>query len=351
MFKKLVKTVFPSVSSNRSFTPDYESFARTREEQLEEFVVETTGRQMQADTLPKAGPFYDYLFGNAERNIDQDPLSLFVAKKINELVMNPEALLSDLPVMPTSVAKVMSIIDKDDFDLQELLKLIQQEPSVAADVIKLANTAKYKRGDREITDLHKAFMCMGAEGLKNGVFQTYLNRFSASSNLYFKQFGQKIWQHSHNSAIYSQLLAEKFLPEDEVNTIYLVGLIRNLGAMVIFQLLVDAFKHVDPDSQPNSASFKLLMAEQSLNLTITIAKHWNLPPKIIEILAAQNKDNKQQVAGALCVYEANIISEAMSLFFGRRINAEIYQKYIDAKLTRPESKAFAVSLLPESINS
>ena len=351
MFKKLVKTVFPSVATDKGFTPDYESFERTRETQLEEFVTETTGRKLQGDALPKAGPFYDFLFGNAERDIDQDPLSLFVAKKINELVMTPTQLLSDLPVMPSSVAKVMSIIDKDDFDLQELLQLIQQEPSVAADVVKLANTPKYKRGDSEITDLHKAFMCMGAEGLKNGVFQTYLNRFTSSPSLYFKQFGQKIWQHSHNSAIYSQLLAEKFLPEDEVNTIYLVGLIRNLGAMVIFQLLVDAFKHVDPDSQPNSASFKLLMAEQSLNLTITIAKHWNLPPKIIDILTAQNKDDKAQVTGALCVYEANIISEAMSLFFARRINVEIYQKYIDAKLSRPESKAFAMSLLPEPINS
>lgn len=351
MFKKLVKSVFPSVASDQGFTPDYESFERGRDDQLEEFVSKTTGKKLQPDALPKAGPFYDYLFGNSQQQIDQDPLSLFVAQKINELVMNPEPMLDDLPVMPTSVAKVMSLIDEADFNLPELLKVIEQEPSVAADVIKLANTPKYKRGDREITDLHKAFMCMGAEGLKNGVIQSYVKRFTASSNLYFKQFGEKIWKHSYNSALYSQFLAEKYLPQDEVNTIYLVGLIRNLGAMIIFQLLVEAFKFVDPDAQPNSASFKLLMAEQSLNLTMTIAKYWNLPPKIIDILAAQNKDNKEQVVGALCVYEANIISEAMSLFFGKRINAEIYQKYINAKITRDESKAFALSLLPEPINS
>lgn len=351
MFKKLVRTVFPSVAKNKGFTPDYGSFERTREENLAEFVAETTGRQWQHNRLPTTPAFYDYLFGNSQQEIAQDPLSLYVANKINKLVLNPKTLIHELPVMPTSVIKVMSLIGQDDFDLPELLKLIKQEPSVAAGVIKLANTSRYKRGEQAVTDLHKAFMYMGAQGLKNGVIETYIKRFSVISNVYYKHFGEKIWQHSYHSALYSQLLAQQYLPEDEANTVYLVGLIRNLGTMVIFQLLVEAFKFVDPDATPNSASFKLLMAEQSLNLTMTIAKCWHLPAKIVDILAAQSKSNKAPVAGALCVYEANIISETMSLYRGNRIGAKAYQDTINAKLVRPDSKTFALSLLPELINS
>jgi len=350
MFKKLVKTVFPSIAADKGFTPDYSTFERERKvvDQDEEL---KPSKKLQAAAVPKAGPFYDYLFGESSLQTQQDPLSVFVANKINELILQPDTLLADLPVMPTSVAKVMSLIEADDFDLPALLKVIEQEASVAADVIKLANSPHYKRGDKQITDLHRAFMCMGATGLKDGVIQSYLKKFSASSGLYFKQFGEKIWVHSVNSAQYSQQLAEQYLSKEEANTVYLVGLLRNLGSMVIFQLMLEAFKHVDPDAQPNSASFKWLMAEQSLNLTITIAKHWQLPIKIIDILAAQSKDNKEQTPGALCVYEANIISQAKSLLDGKRISPETFEKYIESKSLRDNSKAFALSLLPEPINS
>ena len=349
MFKSLVKSVFSS-STNKGFTPDYESFERTRPKAQDAQDLELKN-QAQAPAIPKAGPFYDFLFGDSNQAHKQDPLSIFVSSKINEVILNPELLLQDLPVMPASVAKVISLLESDAFDLPDLLKVIEQEPVVAADVIKLANSVKYKRGDRQITDLHKAFMCMGAEGLKNGVLQSYVKKFSASSNLYFKQFGEKIWNHSFNSAQYSQQLAEHYLSREEANTVYLVGLLRNIGAMIIFQLMLEAFKHVDPDARPDSANFKWLMADQSLNLTIAVAKHWQLPNVIIEMLAAQGKDNRDLVPGALSVYEADIISQAKSLFDGRRIRADIYQKYTEAKLQRDYSKQFAMSLLPEPINS
>lgn len=350
MFKALVQSVFPSVASDQGLTPDYSSFERTRVDTSED-PLETQSNKLQAETIPKAGPFFDYLFGDASQQSEQDPLSLFVANKVNELIMQPQELLADLPVMPTSVATVISLLENKDFDLSELLHVIEQEPSMAADMIKLANSSKYKRGENQVTDLQRAFMCMGAEGLKEGVVQVFLRKFSASSNLYYKQFGEKIWKHSFNSAQYSQKLAEQCLSPEEVNTVYLVGLLRNLGTMVIFQLMIEAFKYVDPDAQPNSAAFKWLMAEQSVNLTITIAKHWQLPKKIIDILAAQTKDNKEQVPGALCIFEANITSEAMCLFEGKRISREVFIKYTETKLIRDFAKTFSLSLLPEPINS
>lgn len=355
MFKSLVQSVFPSMASKKDFTPDYSSFERSRvtsdEDPLAQPSCEQSSKKLQTDTIPKAGPFYDYLFGDSNQQVEQDPLSLYVANKVNDLIMQPQALLADLPVMPTSVATVISLLENPDFDLNELLDVIEHEPSMAADMIKLANTSKYKRGENQVTDLQRAFMCMGAQGLKEGVVQVFLQKFSASSNLYFKQFGEKIWAHSFNTAQYAQKLAETSLSPDQVSTVYLVGLLRNLGTMVIFQLMIEAFKYVDPDAQPNSASFKWLMSEQSVNLTITIAKHWQLPSKIIDILAAQAKDNKEQVSGALCIFEGNITSEAMCLFESRRIDADLFEKYTQTKLIRNFAKAFALSLLPEPINS
>ncbi len=350
MFKSLVQSIFPSVATEQEFTPDYTSFERSRVT-TEEDPLAIPSNKPQPNKIPKAGPFYDYLFGDSSQQLEQDPLSLYVANKINEIILQPQQLLEELPVMPTSVATVVSLLEDTEFNLDELLKVIEQEPSMAADMIQLANSTKYKRGDKQVTDLQRAFMCMGAEGLKEGVIQVFLQKFSASSNLYFKQFGEKIWQHSFTSAQFAQRLAQQYLSPSDANTVYLVGLLRNLGTMVIFQLMLEAFKHVDPDAQPSSASFKSLMAEQSVNLTVIIAKHWQLPSRIIDILEAQLKDDKESISGALCVFEANIISEAKSLFDGKRIATPTFEQYINTKLQRDFSKEFALSLLPEPINS
>ena len=348
MFKKLIQNIFPSVAYDKGFTPDYTTFERDRPAATEP-ELPSLSRADKTLTTPKAGPFWDHLFGDSNNQQQQDPLSVFVANKINEIIMQSGELLADLPVMPTSVSRVIELLKNKEFNLPELLDVIEHEPSMAADMIKLANSSKYKRGDSQVTNLQKAFMYMGAEGLKEGVIEVFLKKFSASSNLYFKQFGEKIWTHSFNSANYAQSLALKHFDKSHGSTLYLVGLLRHLGTMVIFQLMIEAFKHVDPDAQPSSASFKWLMAEQSLNLTITIAKYWQLPNSIIELLMAQNKLETDNENGAFCVFDAAVISEAQALFDAKKLTSEQYKHYINTKVSQSDSAELGISLLEESI--
>lgn len=342
MFKSLIKSVFPSFATGK-FEPDYASFERTRVNAATQEDAVAYVQKQSADVSPNAGAFYDYLFGDTSTLEQQDSLSEFVSAKINDIILNPTELLNDLPVMPTSVAKVISLLGNAEFDLSELIKVIEQEPSMAADMVKLANTSRYKRGDKEVTDLQRAFMYMGADGLKEGVIQVFLKKFSASSNLYFKQFGEKIWSHSFNSAQYAQQLASKVLTKEQANTVYLVALIKNLGTMVIFQLMIEAFKYVDPDAKPCSASFKWLMAEKSSGLTVTIAKHWQLPNQIIELLSIKSSVNDE----ATCIFDGNFIAESKALFDAKRLIRAEYESKIDT-LDSASSKQFALSLLPAS---
>ena len=353
MFKSVVQELFPSFTKGE-FTPDYFSFERSRQVSDSEepssnstSAVTPISLNNQKDTHSYF-PFYDYFFGHNSLSVSQDTLSEHIAGVLHQAITKPESLLKAMPIMPTSLTSVISMLQSNDFNLPELLKVVEQEPSMAADLVKLANTSRYKRGEVEVTDLQRAFMYIGADGLKSGVIEVYLKQYAPSPSLYFRRFGQKIWEHSVSSAQVAQTLALKCLPKDQADTVYFVALLRNLGTMVIFQLMVDAFKFVDPDAQPNTVHFKQLMAEHSLNLVLNIAKFWQLPTTVIELLQQQiNAAPAEMSATALTIYEANIISTGKSLLDAKQWNIVQYQDDMNSRLISDKAKAIALDFIPE----
>lgn len=353
MFKLLVKELFPSLNRGE-FIPDYMSFERSRTALHEDDATEQQKQESTTSNLQSGAPkrfpelpFFDYLFGDSSQSVEQDNLSEYVAHVLSKVIARPEKLLAGLPVMPTSVTTVISLLGNQNFNVSELLKVVEQEASMAADLVKLANSSRYKRGETDVTDLHRAFMYIGADGLRRGVVETYLKQYAPSPSLYFKRFGQKIWNHSVNSAQIAQSLALKVLSKDEANTVYFVALLRNLGAMVIFQLMVDAFKFVDPDTQPNSSHFKQIMAQDSLSLVISIAEYWQLPKSVNDLLQQIHTSSSAMSPSAMSVYDADIISKGKSLLDAKRWTQEQFIEQMSSQLVSEQGLLFAQDLLPQ----
>lgn len=359
MFKSLLKSVFPSLSNARS-APNFTYFEseKSAEEIAREQSIELLNEQLSnSELLPVQeniqAQFLNYLFGESGQGATEDSLSLFVADKIELLLTKkPSLIIKSLPVMPNTMVMLTQELQSGEFDTNVLIEAINREPSIAADVIKLANTVKYRRGQKDITDLKAAFMAMGAKGLMEGVIQSYLKNFTPAANVYFKQFGDNIWQHSQQCAELTQAIMNVRGEPELSATAYLVGLIRNIGQMIIFQLMVDAFSCVNPDSSPATAGFKRLISQYSLKLTYTIAKVWQLPDFIIRAIKLQiNAENSQQLVKyqstdllALIGYEASLLSELISLKDCNRITEEVYEEHINAMvLTNDIKQVLAVN--------
>ena len=107
-----------------------------------------------------------------------------------------------------------------------------------------------------------------------GVINGFVSKLTPQSQIYFKQYGNKIWQHSLDTGVIANALIKASPFKAEAAQGYLIGLICNLGDMIIYQLLMEAFSFVHPDSQPNSYAFKELMQKKSKSLAYHIAKHW-----------------------------------------------------------------------------
>jgi len=317
MFDTVLKTLFPSKS-------DSEVSARLDHLQRTRKVAEKVTGQSAADTLEKdtkrfqiqqgVSPlFYSYLFASSDKDEADQELTIYISQRVRKVINKPKLLLEALPAMPESVSKVIDVLQDEDFNINELLALIEREPSMAGDLIKLANSARYFRGDKPVSDIRVAFTFMGSQGLMDGVLQVFLKQFSVSTHRHFKQFGTRIWEHSFRTALHSQQIAAERLGIEQKGVGYFVGLIRNLGYMVLFQLISESFKFVRPDAKPCTETLINLLEQYSMQITGLIAEHWQLPNEVKIALAHQKLPFEQSEGVAKCVQEGNLLSQYIAL--------------------------------------
>lgn len=350
MFRALAKLLFSSLNKTN---PNYLYFEDNKKsvQEMQEAVAkpENTPTPNIIETIEEKNQraFYDFLFGQSPPTQQHDELSSYVSLKVEKLLKSPQKILEALPVLPVSLTKVLEQLNNKDFDTEVLITLIQQEPTIAAKVIELANSVYYNRNQKEITDLKSAFMLLGTNGLMEGVINGFVSKLKPHSQIYFQQYGSKIWKHSQASGIIAKILIAKSQHKTDSAQGYLIGLICNLGDMIIYQLLIDAFSFVHPDCQPNSYAFKELMQKNSKKLTYHIAKHWNFPSSILDALAVQAKLTKSSMLApvftkrpmACYVYEANIISQLTLRFEYKDIDNDELNEAKNVLLYSEEAKA------------
>ncbi|GHE91905.1 HDOD domain-containing protein [Thalassotalea profundi] len=368
MFKALINRLFPSFVKKKGDI-NYHYFETSRAEEANssknsiDHIQQHLNRNKNNEIIKVSSvikrtelssshseQFFVYLFGEINTQTLLDPLSDYVSRTIEGLLIypqdSPQLIFNSLPVLPRSVTTLMSEINTPDFDVNILIEVIKQEPSIAAEVIKLANSAGFQRSDKPVTDLKSAFMAMGSQGLLEGVLYSFLKNFTPKGNVYYKQFGEKIWQHCLKCGAISKLIVLNSEMKEHANTAYFIGLICNLGEMIIFQIMIDAFSHVSPDVQPNSLAFKLMVEKYAKRLSFEIAKYWKLPDPIIRALGLQLKINAETPRNKVLehnklgcfIYEANKMSELYVMWQNKLIDQDELELRTDYFLKMSESK-------------
>lgn len=364
MFQKLVKSLFsPFKKKNQPNYLYFEDNKNAIEDDQKQAVAEfQTSLPVQPARLLSIEEkyqieFYDYLFGQSDLIEYNDELSRYVAEQIEKLLESPAHILKSLPILPVSLTKILEQLHDKEFDSEILIGLIEQDAVIAGKVLELANSSFYNRSDKEIKDLKSAFMLLGANGLMEGVINGFVSKLSPQSNVYFKHYGNKIWQHSLSTGLIAKALISSSPYKSESAQAYLIGLICNLGDMVIYQLLIEAFSFVHPDSQPNSAAFKALMLKNSKRITYYIARHWNFPNSILESLALQVKLKNSSMLSSYfsskpigCyIYEANMISKLKMRFEQNEIDEVMLNDAKSTLLFSSKAKQYLDEILSKEV--
>ena len=141
----------------------------------------------------------------------------------------------ELPMLPTYATQVVALCSDPSSDARSLAQILQRDPSLAAHVLQIANSAAF--GAREpIVSLQQAIARMGVRTLAEVALSVAVRTkiFRAGRHL---ERVTRIWKHSAVSAAWAREIARS--RRHNVESAFLCGLLHEVGAPVVLQAIDD----------------------------------------------------------------------------------------------------------------
>lgn len=266
--------------------------------------------QTDSERLSLATSFNDFLLG-AQTKDNQPPneAERFVINGL-ENMLRGEIPDSAVPRLPEVAMALLKELANADVTQETIMSYINRDPALASEVLRMSNSALLSNNSgEEIVNLDKALVLLGLNNLKTIVSAALMKRLMLIAPIYFRMFGQHLWQHSLDCAHACRSLSKLYSGADP-NNAYLVGLMHDTGKLAIFSLLTKALAQ-NLDIQPRGSVFSGIVRDNSQALSARIAREWSLPDYLLIALDEQIETksiNNCSVYG-LILNQANMLAE------------------------------------------
>ncbi len=178
-------------------------------------------------------------------------------------VVNRLGAIRDLPTLPVVVNQVLAITGGNDEDAASLAEVVSRDPPLAAQVLRMANSAFYGKSIGKISSVLPAITRIGFNEVRNLALAVgVVGQFGKSGRILdYRRF----WQHSLFAARLSREIArnsEKLQHDREaVQRAYLAGLLHDIGILTCERFFAEEFDGILQFALNNEISF--LQAERS----------------------------------------------------------------------------------------
>lgn len=215
-------------------------------------------------------------------------------RKRIELILHQ---LNSLPTLPAVAAQLLQLTVKSNTQADEVVKLIESDPSLASKIIALA-TRSNTGIRKETASVSKAVVMLGFDTVRSvvlgvKVFEA-LGKCSLDSEAVFDRPG--FWKHSLAVACASKTLCRYIDRKIDPDEAFICGLLHDLGKLALDTCLPKSFARIVQITESTVANISHV-ERRILGLDHTIvgkrlAQRWRLPNAIAECLWLHHQDPK-----------------------------------------------------------
>ena len=204
--------------------------------------------------------------------------------------------LYDLPPMSDTANHIMALRAKGDFGTDELAAIVEQDPALAAQVIRYANSAFFGHAGKVKTLRDAIFRVLGVNAVMNLALGLSLGRQFSLPHA-GPLSGEQMWREATYSAALMQRLT-LLMPSSrrlDFGTAYLVGLLHDFGIFVIAHLFQSEFKKLN-NIMAQNPNRPLTQVERSvLGVTHTevgglVMRAWEMPEELVNATREHHND-------------------------------------------------------------
>jgi putative nucleotidyltransferase with HDIG domain len=220
------------------------------------------------------------------------------------------ATLDTLPSLPRVVSDMLRLLSDANYNIDELMGLVQQDPALTARLLKLANSAIYGR-PRQIDSLHEAMVLLGAKEIHRlvttiSVMRSFDDAFTRGRILDKEQF----WAHSVGTGEIAVRVAAHF-GLDFRGVDFTAGLLHDVGKVVLDQHFHAEFRDcLDLSHRRGLPQFEAetrLLGLDHADVGEKLAAKWGLPDSLSAAISQHHAFDPAHPSANLvaCVRMAN----------------------------------------------
>jgi HD-like signal output (HDOD) protein len=206
---------------------------------------------------------------------------------MNRILIDRERLdaIESLPTLPTVATQLLEMLGHSEISLNEISRLMEQDPSITAQVLRVANSAIYGLR-RKASTVQQALVVLGVNEAANIILS--LSLFKTFTYLREADFDLKeFWLHCGIVGYLSRFLARKFnisMYGEE----FTAGLMHDLGKIVFAQYFhedfLDVIDYLAEHPIPSHEAERTVLGVTHNEIGYWLGLRWGIPVHILEAI-------------------------------------------------------------------
>ncbi len=189
----------------------------------------------------------------------------------------------ELPAFPEAVLRIQRALQSPDTSADDIVRILSSEPALAARLLRIANSAEFRRMDQDVTDLRKAVARMGFNMVRS-VAVAFAMRQLRRKDIYSPAAQAQLeqaWNDSLETASICFVIAKRFtrLNPDQA---LLTGLLHVLGRLYIIMRSKDA-------EELSETEMREVIDGWHANIGKAILESWGLPEALQSAVEHQDQ--------------------------------------------------------------
>jgi putative nucleotidyltransferase with HDIG domain len=220
--------------------------------------------------------------------------------------------ITDLPTIPTTVVKVLRVAGSETASAADLAKVIIADQSLAAKILKVANSALYSL-PRKVHDIQHAVTLLGFREVRDVAFGmgVFDSMYLAMNRAYWNR--AKFWEHSYVVAYLTRELARRSGSGQGENA-FAAGLLHDVGKVILDRYFAGYFRRIIEMVDATQASYYDVEIDVLSVGHDTIGGYvmgtWSLPDELVAGVAGHHHPSQDTEPMAAWVYLANLLANA-----------------------------------------
>ena len=200
-----------------------------------------------------------------------------------------------VPPYPAVAMRVQDLVRREDFGLDDLARLVQSDQALAADALRVANSAFYLRGS-PVATLPQAIARIGAHEVARLAVASGLGAHARAPGP-LAALKRRVWLESLAAAGLCQELAKKRgLPVEEA---FVCGLLHDFGKVITISCIEEILDRRGDRAEPWPLECWLEVVDRyHVELGVVLAARWDLPAIVSDVVSLHHAEPGAVAAAA-----------------------------------------------------